>query len=109
MSTDQHHRWVPDRERTGFTCLEHPGESGWDWHVGEVRRLRAQVKAQDEVVKAARAFWMHYQRGQSGTPDSLYPMTDATLDAWYRELDRLLDDMVVRLNAATAAESPARE
>jgi hypothetical protein len=42
--TPEHeHRWVPDRERTGFTCLEHPGESGWDWHVDEVRRLRAEL------------------------------------------------------------------
>lgn len=52
--TEHKHRWVPDRERTGFTSPDHPGESGWDWHVDEVRRLRAQVKAQEEVVEAAR-------------------------------------------------------
>jgi hypothetical protein len=36
------HRWVPDRGRTGFSCRDCQA-SGWDWHVVEVRRLRAEL------------------------------------------------------------------
>lgn len=45
MTTPEHkHRWAADRTQVGQSCMD-CGCSGWDWHVDEVRRLRAIVKA----------------------------------------------------------------
>ena len=52
-------------------------------HKAENERLRA-------VADAARAFVTWHQRGQPGTPDTLYPMTYGALDEWHAEWDRRL-------------------
>jgi hypothetical protein len=45
----------------------------------------------EAVVKAARAFIEWHQKGQPGTPGTLYPMTYAVQDKWHDEWDNRLE------------------
>lgn len=48
----------------------------------------------EAVAQAARAFVEWHQKGQPGTPGTLYPMTYAAQEAWHIEWDRRLEALV---------------
>lgn len=70
----------------------------------EVQQLKAENAAMATVVKAAREFYQHHQRGQPGTPDTLYPMTYGVLDQWHTDWDYRLKTMGIALDRLDAAE-----
>jgi len=63
----------------------------------QVNRLEAENERLRAVVDAARAFVTWHQRGQPGTPDTLYPMTYGALDQWHAEWDRSLETLASAL------------
>jgi|SRR5215475_12122207 len=87
-------------QRTELTELRAENErltKGYDWSVTrgkiwqiEIENLQAEIGRLRAVLDTAREFLRWHERGQPGTPDTLYPMTYGQLDEWHAEWDRRL-------------------
>lgn len=118
LTPEHEHRWARDNALTGQSCMDCQA-SGWDWHVDEVRRLRAELGrvtawAKDEQAK--RHAVEDKLVAERSTVAAQAEVIEAARDAYenapliagwdyFGELSKAL----ARLDAATGAEDVTRE
>ena len=65
----------------------------------QVERIAYKAAANERIAEAARAFVEWQQKGQPGTPGTLYPFTYAQQDAWHDEWDKRLAALIAAVEA----------